>query len=296
MAGPATAAEQPSLHEKGRSDALPQHTTAPLATTKDTSSRLSRKAASVLFCSLLCLANVWLLAISSSGLAQLAPWLAPWSSSASGHNSVAWQPCNEHGITVPDFVCGSIRVPKDHFNSSVGSAYIALAKYPATVPRSEKIGSLYLNPGGPGGSGVEFAYGFANTLSKLTLGRYDIIGFDPRGIGRTRPLVNCFGNSQQHELFKAGTVLENGFALPPDPWSKEGKAHLLRQIEELTALQETEYRKCAQTMGEEELRYMNTATVVRDIDSMSKAFDGVDGRINFFGGVSCPLSFNLGRY
>ncbi|ORY92735.1 TAP-like protein-domain-containing protein [Leucosporidium creatinivorum] len=181
-----------------------------------------------------------------------------------------------------NFSCGYLGVPKDYFDSSAGVAHIALLKVPGSAPKSEHLGSILVNPGGPGGSGVLMAERFGPALTKLTDGRYDIVGFDPRGIRSTRPIVNCFGSAFDYELFKAGTVLERGFDLPPDPTSDEGKQHLLDQHRRLLALQETEFKKCAETMGDE-LRYMGTSTVVRDIEEITRVLDGPEARINFFG-------------
>ena len=77
-------------------------------------------------------------------------------------------------------------------------------------------------------------------------------------------------------------MLERGFDLAPEPKSAEGLAHLLDQHRQLLALQETEFKKCGETMGDE-LKYMGTSTVVRDIEEMSRVLDGPDARINFFG-------------
>lgn len=110
-----------------------------------------------------------------------------------------------------------------------------------------------------------------------------MLGFDPRGIGATEPRVECFPSTLDYELFKAGSVLERGFDIPKDPFSDEGRQHLLDQHRQLLSMQETEYTKCAETMGDE-LRYMSTTSVVRDIEEMSRVLEGPDAPINFFGG------------
>jgi pimeloyl-ACP methyl ester carboxylesterase len=60
-------------------------------------------------------------------------------------------------------------------------ARLAVVKYRATVPK--KKGTLFLNPGGPGGSGVEFVTSFGDQMSKDIQGHYDIVSWDPRGVG-----------------------------------------------------------------------------------------------------------------
>jgi pimeloyl-ACP methyl ester carboxylesterase len=166
-------------------------------------------------------------------------------------------------------------VPKDYYNASAGFATIAVSKRPASVPASERLGSIFLNPGGPGGSGFEFTFRIAPYLSDILEGRYDLIGFDPRGIGQTVPKVLCFSSKLAYQMFKAGTVLDHGFNIGPDPFSSEGRFHLLEQHRELLALQQAEYERCGEAMGDE-LRYMSTSTVVRDIEEMSRAFEGED--------------------
>lgn len=158
-----------------------------------------------------------------------------------------------------------------------------MARMPASAKHKHKrLGTIFLNPGGPGGSGVGFALGYGRGLHDLLDGRYDILGFDPRGIGSTRPRVECFNSTLDYELFKAGTVLERGFDVPADPYSTEGRLHLLEQHRQLLALQQAEFEKCRDSMGDE-IRHMGTATVVRDIERMSHVLDGPEAKISYFG-------------
>lgn len=86
-----------------------------------------------------------------------------------------------------------------------------------------------------------------------------------------------------------GSILERGFDIPKDPFSAEGRQHLLDQHRQLLAMQETEFEKCSETMGED-LRYMGTSTVVRDIEEMSRVLHGKNAKINYHGWVSLCLS------
>ena len=141
---------------------------------------------------------------------------------------------------------------------------------------------MWLQTGGPGGSGRGLVFGLGHVFNILFQGKYDLIGFDPRGISETTPLVNCFGNKANFELFKKGTILQDGTELPPDPWSRQGREHLADQARIQTALNKAKFERCAKQMGEE-LRHMSTSTVVRDIDFMSTVLDGAHGRINYIG-------------
>ncbi|KAG9088356.1 hypothetical protein FS749_002226 [Ceratobasidium sp. UAMH 11750] len=91
---------------------------------------------------------------------------------------VQWGKCS--GIDDPRIECGSIVVPLDYFDSTAGTATIALAKYKAKP--SLRRGSVFVNPGGPGGSGTMLATRAGQWLSVTRIGPYyDIVGFDPRG-------------------------------------------------------------------------------------------------------------------
>lgn len=106
-----------------------------------------------------------------------------------------------------------------------GSAFIALSKYKASSSKKSK-GSIFVNPGGPGGSGyrsfsaisftlisrslmtslpppVEFTFRVGPSLSLIIQDSYDIIGFDPRGIGLTVPAMRCFPTLREETLFLA---------------------------------------------------------------------------------------------
>jgi pimeloyl-ACP methyl ester carboxylesterase len=100
---------------------------------------------------------------------------------------INWQSCNE------DFQCATLFVPIDYKNLATGTFEIALLKYEARTSR--KLGSLIVNPGGPGGSGVDYAYAAEYIFSPAILNRYDIVGFDPRGVSRSAP-IRCLSDKE----------------------------------------------------------------------------------------------------
>jgi pimeloyl-ACP methyl ester carboxylesterase len=100
---------------------------------------------------------------------------------------INWQSCNE------DFQCATLVVPIDYSKLSTGTFEIALLKYEART--SKKLGSLIVNPGGPGGSGVDYAYAAEYIFSPAILDRYDIVGFDPRGVSRSAP-IRCLSDKE----------------------------------------------------------------------------------------------------
>jgi pimeloyl-ACP methyl ester carboxylesterase len=100
---------------------------------------------------------------------------------------ITWQSCNQ------DFQCATLAVPIDYAKLSTGTFEIALLKYEART--SKKLGSLIVNPGGPGGSGVDYAYAAEYIFSSAILDRYDIVGFDPRGVSRSAP-IRCLNDKE----------------------------------------------------------------------------------------------------
>src|SRR6201991_3798361 len=95
-----------------------------------------------------------------------------------------WSPCFR---AEGPFECATVGVPLDYDWPGSAKISIALVRLPAADP-SQRIGSLFLNPGGPGGSGVEFVVGAGPFLfTQEVRDRFDLVGFDPRGIARSTP-------------------------------------------------------------------------------------------------------------
>ncbi|KAJ7935989.1 hypothetical protein B0H13DRAFT_2304056 [Mycena leptocephala] len=180
---------------------------------------------------------------------------------------------------VPGQECGSIIVPKDYFDPSAGTASISIARVKATRPTK---GTLFLNAGGPGNPS---ARGASPGLAAYLGNEWDVLGFDPRGIHRTAPQVKCFASTDEYDLFNANTVLEQGFTVPSisNLSDRSVEAALVTQSREFIALKQAQAQICAKTMGDE-LRYMGSATVVRDMAFMADVFDGEGAKINFFSG------------
>ena len=111
----------------------------------------------------------------------VAPTPEPEPAAATGEQ-IDWTPCGP-------LECGSIQVPADYRDPEAGSINIAVMVHRATSPE-KRIGYLFINPGGPGGSGLELAFAAARgKFSDEIVERFDIVGFDPRGVGLTDDLV-----------------------------------------------------------------------------------------------------------
>lgn len=109
---------------------------------------------------------------------------------ASASSPLAWRPCATQ--QEPTAECSAVDVPIDRARPDLGSARLALARLPATDP-GHRLGSLLVNPGGPGGSGVGFVQfgGLASADLARLRQHYDIVGFDPRGDWFSTPRITC---------------------------------------------------------------------------------------------------------
>ncbi|KAI8989178.1 TAP-like protein-domain-containing protein [Trametes punicea] len=190
-----------------------------------------------------------------------------------------WAPCTgQHDV--PGAECGYAIVPLDYFNASAGVAKIALGRYKATS--ANRLGSVFLNPGGPGGSGKGLATMSGPSFQRIVGEEYDMIGFDPRGIGETEPRTQCFPSPEAHSAFIANTVLERGYDVGPNLTDPLNRNHLIELQRDADALWQTQFNICAKTMGDK-LRYMGTSTVARDIAFIASLLDGNDALIHFYG-------------
>jgi pimeloyl-ACP methyl ester carboxylesterase len=153
------------------------------------------------------------------------------------------------------FECAIVQVPLNYNDPNGPVIQIAMLRLPASDP-SRRIGSLFLNPGGPGGSGVDFArYAAPYIYSDEVRARFDMVGFDPRGVARSTAL-KCFGNAKQE------SVIFTPFPFP------------MNDAEE--AIWETADRvlvgSCAQRVSATRLQdHMATAEVARDLDLLRQA-------------------------
>jgi pimeloyl-ACP methyl ester carboxylesterase len=161
-----------------------------------------------------------------------------------------WKACG-HG-----FSCTTMLVPLDYAHPDGTALTLAVAKRPATSAR--KLGSLIINPGGPGGSGVGYVGGF----DAAGLERYDIVGWDPRGVGSSTP-VTCFGRADLDRYLSMDSS--------PDDAS-EWQARIDEQIKF--------GQSCLRRSGAL-LEHISTMETVRDLDLL-RGLVG-DSKINYLG-------------
>jgi pimeloyl-ACP methyl ester carboxylesterase len=188
-------------------------------------------------------------------------------SSGSGTGSAAvpqldWGSCGPEPELQP-FQCATAVVPLDYDKPKGRQITLALARLPAGDP-SRKIGSLFLNPGGPGGSGVDFVIGAGPFLySDEVRARFDLVGFDPRGIIRSTPL-RCY------ETFDEAIADLAPMAFP-----------VTREEERVWIQSDRAVAQACAERGGPILNHMSTANVARDMDLLRRAVG--DARLTYAG-------------
>jgi pimeloyl-ACP methyl ester carboxylesterase len=192
-----------------------------------------------------------------TAVATVAVAVASASPASARAATLHWKPCHR------SLFCARYEVPLDYDNPGGAQVSIALVKQPARDP-AHRIGSLFVNPGGPGGSGVDFVVGEGSALfTGAVRARFDIIGFDPRGIYRSTQL-RCFGS----EAAAYATVHHS-----PYPSSGERRAKWLARDRALDS--------ACRSRGSAILDHMATADVARDLDRLRQAVG--DRRLNYYG-------------
>lgn len=97
--------------------------------------------------------------------------------------------------------CANLRVPLNYAAPASGDIRLALVRRPAENP-AKRVGSLVVEPGGPGVSGVEFVRASRGTVNTAAREVMDVVGFDPRGVGKSEP-VECLNDAQTDEFIAA---------------------------------------------------------------------------------------------
>ncbi len=227
---------------------------------------------------LLAAASGLLLALSgctSSGEGDDADPTAAGSSSAAASTTAAeevepiqLEDCTDDilGLGVPNprslaYECGYLPVPISYEESDSRTLpmFVLRARFPG---QTERIGSLVVNPGGPGGSGADAALSLSQSLPEDVLRRFDVVGFDPRGVGLTTP-VECFTAEQKDQYF-----------------SDEPRPATAEQLDAVLGLYDEVAASCAEEYGEA-LGAFNTTDTARDMDRLRAALG--DEQLTYLG-------------
>lgn len=166
---------------------------------------------------------------------------------------ITWKSCG-------DAQCTKITVPLDYDEPNGRTIDLAVSRMPATG--EESLGSLLVNPGGPGGSAFDYAKSADFIFSDDVRDAYDIVGVDPRGVGGSAP-IECLTDEQRDAMLEVDGT-------PDDP----------TEVQALVASSEVMPRECAANApGIAE--HLGTVNVARDLDIVRAVLG--DDRLNYFG-------------
>ncbi|MHC1560959.1 alpha/beta hydrolase [Actinomycetospora sp. C-140] len=185
---------------------------------------------------------------------------------------IDWGPCAPFAATDEDrqiyadpaLQCGRMQVPLDYRAPQGRTASIAVLRHAAPAS-PERIGSLVLNPGGPGASGIQTAAYLASSLSSTEVGRrFDIVGFDPRGVGASEPAIRCL-NGPERDADRRDDDTD------PSPAGVASTEAEERQTVDL----------CSQRSGVDVLANVGTRDVAKDMDVLRATLG--DPRLTYLG-------------
>ncbi|MFB7650649.1 MULTISPECIES: alpha/beta hydrolase [unclassified Streptomyces] len=168
-----------------------------------------------------------------------------------------WKKCAT--ADYPTLQCASLEVPLDHARPRGRQITLALSRVPHTAATYQ--GPLLVNPGGPGGSGLTLAGFVASSLPEKVAAQYDVIGFDPRGVGKSSPALNCLPGHFD-------PVRPDSLPDTPD-------------VERANLARAEAFAEACGDKYADVLPYIDTVSAARDVDAIRAAL-GAE-RINYFG-------------
>ncbi|MEX0768569.1 MAG: hypothetical protein WD029_08870, partial [Microthrixaceae bacterium] len=166
-----------------------------------------------------------------------------------GQEALVWSTCSEDVAAAAGLECSVLQVPIDSAKPNGPTTELALIRQKSTGTTQQRIGSLVINPGGPGGSGIEFLTAAAGAFPSDLTDSFDLVSFDPRGVAASSP-VRC----------EEDAALEKQLVgdLSPDTAEELNKA-VAEQKAFLAACREN---------STELLTHMSTADVAADLDQL----------------------------
>ncbi len=195
-----------------------------------------------------------------SGSAAIAPasTTPTTAQAATARAPLHWSGCSS-GQGPAGFECATLEVPLDEAHPGRASIGLAVDRHRATGTR---VGSLLVNPGGPGVSGVDFLPGIVGELPPSVLAHFDVVGFDPRGVARSAP-VTC----------GTGRQLDAELSVDPAPTSASGFAAMVALDRRFAAGCEARSGRLLPDVG--------TLDAARDLDRIRAALG--DARLTYLG-------------
>ncbi|MDO8211315.1 alpha/beta hydrolase [Conexibacter sp. CPCC 206217] len=169
-----------------------------------------------------------------------------------------WSACGDDDVAQ----CTTAPVPKDWSNPRRGTISLAVARIPARDP-SRRIGSLFVNFGGPGGDAAATVEAIGADLFAGVNDRFDIVGMDPRGVGESSPSIDCRSNQETEGVYA-------------QPFETPDTLDIRAMVQ-----RDTSYIRRCLTLNREILPYVSTANVARDVDYLRGAVG--DRRLTYLG-------------
>jgi pimeloyl-ACP methyl ester carboxylesterase len=199
--------------------------------------------------------------VTLASTAVAAPAAAASPAPAPAVASISWGKCADPILVAAGGECGYLDVPVDYTNPGGTKIQLAVSRIKHKVPDSQYQGVMLTNPGGPGGSGLGLA-ARGNRVPNHAGDAYDWIGFDPRGVGQSKPALSCIPNYMDYNrpnYVPATPQLEK-------IWLDRSKAYA---------------DACAKNNSSALLQNMKTTDTVKDMDSIRAALGAT--KMNFYG-------------
>lgn len=171
-----------------------------------------------------------------------------------------WTGCLSDAARAADLECAPLTVPVSRADPDGDTLELELARLPHTGP--ERIGSLLVNPGGPGGSGIEFLTSAAAVMPEELTDAFDIVTWDPRGVGESTP-VWCIDDDEKDAQVEGDT-------------SPDTEAEVQRALED-----QARFRKGCEGDDEGLIEHMSTADVAGDLEEIREALG--EDQLSFLG-------------
>ena len=172
--------------------------------------------------------------------------------------TLGWSSCYP-ALTGPLAVqCAHVSVPVDWAHPEGQKISLSVVRHRAS---GRRIGSLLLNPGGPGTSGIDFASDAVQVFGKDVLASYDVVGWDPRGVGESSP-VQCPADPPSAALIDDSPDTPAELAASEQRWRERGQACLAHTDPDL-------------------LRHVDTLSTVRDLDLLRAVLG--DAKLFYYG-------------
>lgn len=185
-------------------------------------------------------------ALALAGTAALAPAAAA---------ALAWGPCSDRDLAQAGAQCAVLQVPADHAKPNGPTIGIAISRIAATATGADYRGPLISNPGGPGVPGLTESLDLAAQLPPALAGHFDLIGFDPRGVGESGPKLRC----------------DPGFFTTPAPDYRPPDPERVTGSERQRLVAAAAYTKACHALNGAALNHQRTLDTAKDLDLIRTA-------------------------